>query len=791
VANISDCVNEAIEALKHFGENEVKDYVHDVLNRAREIDPSQGGIAIDQATKEINDAMAKELFTDAAQTARNVMYFEKNVADINSGKADLRNLLAGREVRDKYFRQTDKDSRYRGNSVVDAVHFAGEELWGRLLSDLSHEEFEHLSGGDFDGDIAAVVDGKKTENPLTKKAADTIKSYMEYRDSMMILSGAMKESERHARRYFRQVHDQSKIIAGGQSWIKRAMDFKKVKIDTKSWWKERMLKRIDVRETFKRHQAIDLKTGDIDDAKVNEQLDKSYENIVTGKSNIFTKSEVVNDREAVKRKGHIFYIWKTLNDQVEYNKECGSGNLFAMISRDVSASSQAVGVARKWGDNPAAMYLDLKKAQGEVRPENSTWWHYTDLYYKSVMRLDQDNISPTASTFFANTRIVTSMAKLPLVVPRSLSDIGTAASFAKRYGASGWGRFADGIVHIFNAVPTENRQTVARLFRSQIDTELAHIGRWADDASISGVFNKISARYFKVNMLSAFDRGNKIGAMSAVGEQMYKVSGSSWKTLPEATRTYLERFIDEKEWDLLRDKNNGKFFSTENVDNISNAELREHYQSTDKSLPLSEVRTDLATRVYAMFTVASEQSVLNPGHFEKVFAHQGTGQGTGIGILAREVAQFKMFALSTLDRTIIDGLRNADGVQQKLIWGLQLMAMTAPLVYAGDVITNAALGKAPPSPSNSKTFWRDMLVSPLSIFYRYMGANTRDAQDLLGGVVGSPSMLMIASAIMAAKYAATGDGKNAKKQAKKVAENLLPLQTTPGVTPILNNMFGS
>ena len=58
--------------------------------------------------------------------------------------------------------------------------------------------------------------------------------------------------------------------------------------------------------TFSRTKAVDL-NGKLDDEKADRILDNIFDNITTGKTEIFTKSSVVNDREAIARKSRMFF----------------------------------------------------------------------------------------------------------------------------------------------------------------------------------------------------------------------------------------------------------------------------------------------------------------------------------------------------------------------------------------------------------------------------------------------------------------------------------------------------
>lgn len=797
MAKISeDCIKEAFDALKHFTKGELNDYVRSVFLRAKEYDPLQGTRAMDRAAKEVNEEMLKNYFSDATQKAKNIMAFDANAKPIREGKADFRGVLAGRQRKGSYFKRTEKDSSWRKRNIPDAVKAEYEKIIQRVIGDLSHEEVEHFASGNFDIEICDIIGGKKSDDVLSKKIADKIMGYWDYSKSELILSGAMKPDEFHPKRYFSAIHDQQRIINGSKSLIQIANERRKGKYDikeNKTGWRNFIKQYLDMGWTFKNTDAMDL-NGDLDLAEADKIIDRTFDNITTGKSNIFTRSAVANDREAVARKSKMFFVWKNLRAQYEYNKTYGRGNLFSMLMGDAQSTASKIGTAKMWGDNPYSMYNDLRKVQEEVDPKGGKWWEHTDNYFKSVMHLDRQTESPNAVNFFANLRTLSTMARLPLITVDSVSDIGYVSAFANRIGVNYFQAWGHHLGHIFDTFPTENRARIAKLMKTQVDSHLGYLGRWTETNNATDWLNKISTKFFKYNLLEAFDRGNKTGNMTLMAESLAGHSKSSWEKLPEQTRKYLDRFIDDKEWDLLRDKNNGNLFSTDNVDKLTDSELRDYYGKTDKSIPLSDLKDDLYRRVYAMFVTNAENTVLSPSDFERAFIFHGTSPGETKGIMLRMFGQFKMYTLSYIDRVLIDGLRNADTVQQKIMWATTMLMGTLPLSYASMFLKNRLQGLTMPDPSQMNVPEREkylinLLAPSLGLFSGLLDARNQNSSMVLS-LLGSPSLSLIGNTMAIPFALATGNPKKAAKQVVKAANYFAPLQTAPLISPIIRQAMG-
>lgn len=784
MAKISkECIDEAFKGLKNFTKEDLEDYVQDVFMRAKSYDDLQGARSFDRAIKEINDEKTKAYFEDANIKANNIMKFERNSKQIKNGKLDVRGLLAAR-------------GSYLAQNISNAQKAEMEKIVNQVLGDLSHEEVEHFTSGQFDEVIADIHDGKKVHDPMSQKIADKLKDYFTWRNAQLIISNAMKLEEINEDRLFRAIHDQQKIINAAKSLRQVALEKVTKKYDLKNHktaWRNFIKKFLDMEKTFSRTKAMDLE-GKLDGKEADIILDRIFDNITTGKSTIFTRSTVANDREAIAKKSRMFFKWKGLKDQYEYNKTYGKGNLFGMFMADAQATANKVGVAKMWGDNPYSMYNDLRKTQEEVTPKGQFWWKNTDNYFKAVMGLDKASESPTLTNFMANMRTVATMARLPFIAIDSISDIGYVASFAQRMGLNYSRAYLNQLTHIFNAFPNEERQRIAKLFKTQVDSHLGYMGRWSEINNTTDMLNKISTKYFKLNMLESFDKGNKVGMMHLMAQHLFENSKSKYGDLDPKLQQWVGKFLDEKEWNLLRKKNQQGLFTTENVDKLTDEEIKNHYENTDKSLVLNEVRDDLYRKVHSMFSIASENAVLSPTEFERAWLLQGQSPGTIPGEMLRLFTHFKMYTLAYIDRVLVKGFQEADGATQKIMWATSMLMGTIPLSVMSIFFHNMSQGLSMPDfnqmnvPEREK-YLLSILAPSLAIFSGILDPKNQNA-SMIWSLLGSPSTSLIGNALAAPLALAEGDPKRAAKQLGKAANYIFPIQTTPLISPLIRQAMG-
>lgn len=795
-----NCIDEAFKGLPNFSKKELQDYANRVLKKARDFDPLRSSEAIDKAIQETKDEVEMQLFHEAQQNAQNILAFKANAKAIRDGKANFEGILSGRSLR----RKGEADSNYRMRNIPDSQE-AEYETSIKSYVNLTREEVSRFAKGKDDTEIADVFDGKHSDDPFINKVSETFKKYFDDMQFRLVESGAMTSEEFHAKRYFGAVHDAERVMNAGRSWAKMAVDKRLGKFkpeDSKNWWKEKIKAGIDMFETFKNTNAVDI-DGNLSEPKADKILDKNFNNITTNAGDIFTKSNVVNEREAIERKRKLFFVWKNLRSQLDYNADCGNGNLFHMFVRDMKANSNRVGVANVWGSNPTTMFKDLRRVQQEVSPKSLEWWTHTGWMYDNIMGIDRLNTAPGVSTFFMNQRSWTSMARLPTIALQSLSDIGYISSFSQRFGVNYFAAWGHHVTNLFNngIIKDDARIYAAKMMKTQVDHHLGYLGRWANDLGVSSITNKISTAYFRLNLLEAFDRGNKTGNIALMMKAFGEKSNLGWGELPDGSRKMLERFIDDKEWDLLRKNNEGNLFTTDNVLSLSQQQIEAHYAGTDKSVPLNKYQNDLYRRVYGMFLTNVQNTVLNPRSWENATLQRGTKTGSTNGVIMREITQFKSYALAYVDRVLVDGARNADGAQQKLLWATSMLIGTIPLAYLSYTLDNLAKGVSNADPSKMNVPQRlqytlNMIAPSLSIFAGFLDPRNQNSSSLWS-LIGSPSLRLISDVISTA-IAGTeaiisgkqSDKKRAKKNAVAAAGYFLPIGNFPGISPMVREIMG-
>lgn len=410
------CYDYALKQLIHFKEDDLHTYVNDVLSKAKEFDHLRSQPAINQAIEEVNQEHLQSFFEDALVTQNNIRKFDALAETLKTKAIDLRSLLAQRYTN-------------LANNLPAHQKAAQQRLFKALFQGMSDEELTFLQNKDNDISIARALDGKAAP-ALAQSLAKKINEYMDVRNPELIISNALRLRAVNNDRFIRAVHDEGLVSHGGRSTAKL---FKNVTNrltgnqaelvkSAKSRWIQFIKSHLNLEKTFGEN-LID----------VDQRLDSIFNNITTGKSEIFTRSVVSNDREAVERKAHLFFYWKDHESFLNYSREYGKGNLFQALIGDLNSSANRIGTAELMGDAPLSVYNDLRKIQQEKKPKGPLWYHDTDNMLKEVMQQNQAAVSPTLGALGANIRSLGAIARLPTIVLRSLPDAAYIASFAQRW----------------------------------------------------------------------------------------------------------------------------------------------------------------------------------------------------------------------------------------------------------------------------------------------------------------------------------------------------------------------
>lgn len=771
------CYDYALKQLIHFKEDDLHNYVNDVLAKAKEYDHLRSQPAINQAIEEVNKEHLQSFFEDALVTQNNTRKFDA-LADILKAKSiDLRSLLAQRYTN-------------LANNLPAHQKAAQQRLFKALFQGMSDEELTFLQNKDNDISIARALDGKAAP-ALAQSLAKKINEYMDVRNPELIISNALRLRAVNNDRFIRAIHDEGLVSHGGRSTSKL---FKNI-TNRLTGNQAELVKSSKVRwiQFIKSHLNLEKTFGEnISSSEVDQRLESIFNNITTGKSEIFTRSVVSNDREAVERKAHLFFYWKDHESFLNYSREYGKGNLFQALVGDLNSSANRIGTAELMGDAPLSTYNDLRKIQQEKNPKGPLWYHDTDNMLKEAMQQNQAAVSPTVGALGANIRSLGAIARLPTIALRSLPDAAYIASFAQRWGHSYFKSLSTTLSHTFDSFANEERKFIAKQFKLLADSHLGYMARFADLSNGTELIHKVTTGFFRANLLESFDKGNRHSLMHVIAKGLYHQRHQSWENLNLATRFQLEKYgLSQNEWNLLRTKNQSGLFTTANVDQVTDEELKQLY---GKTKPLFEMRSDLYRKIYSIFSMAADNAVLMPDNFTKAFMYHGTRPGTPIGEALRIVMQFKGFAINFADKVLIQGYQDARNTQMRLRCGLSLVAGTLPLSYLANYFDNLAHGKSMPlfsamNRQEKMDYLIDLVQPNLGIFMQVFDPKYQD-KHLIQNLFSSPSINFLSSVAALGGSIATLNPKQAAKNFKNMAKNIAPIDTMPVIGPYLNQLLG-
>ena len=90
------CYDYALKQLIHFKEDDLHNYVNDVLTKAKSFDNLRSQSAINRAIEEVNQEHLQSFFENALVTQNNIRKFDALADTLKTKSIDLRSLLAQR-----------------------------------------------------------------------------------------------------------------------------------------------------------------------------------------------------------------------------------------------------------------------------------------------------------------------------------------------------------------------------------------------------------------------------------------------------------------------------------------------------------------------------------------------------------------------------------------------------------------------------------------------------------------------------------------------------------------------
>ena len=768
-----ECLMEAREALSLFSHDELKQYTKDVFETAKTYPKLRGVDAIKKAMEEVGNLKVEQL-TERMQTEVNdIAKLDKMSADVKDKKATVLEFIARRY----------KNLAY---NIESAQRSARKLLGNAFFNQLTQEEFAFAARPQNDLEIIRAIDGKKVENPLAKEVAKKFHDYIAFRNGEMVTSNALPIHHLNKDRYLRAIHDRSLLTSGGQTLINLIKAGRRMPLaKAKQIWRDFIKEHLDIEKTFAETPGIGV-NGKAVESEIDKILEDIFDNITTDKQELFNEGRGGN---------RMFFYWKDMEAMYNYAQKYGKKDLFSNIMGDVNASGNKIGMTQIFGTKPQTTFNEISKIQDKVDNKGSSWNNRTKRTFEHLAGIDQAPVNATIANFAASIRALTSMKSLGKLATLSLSDVGNGIAFAKRWGFDYWGSYTDYMDGLFNALPSEDRKFIAGMFKESTDHHMGYVANFLEAKNVPQFLQSASVGFFRITGMEALDKGNKVSALYVMSKGLGKLSKHSFEELPESTlRQFAKYDFTSKEWDALRSKNQRGLFTIDNVEKLTNDDIRNIYGVTNSDQPLYQFKNDLYRKVYSMFDVSVENAVVSPGAFIRANLYGDTRAGTITGELFRMVMQFKGFALQHMDRVLYQGFKDADSAQAKLSYALHLTMATLPMSYLSYVLNNWESGRSMPSWdamnfSEKSRYAFEMLSPSEAIFSRILDPEQSNS-DLLMNMAGGPSIRMLLNAMQAPIALAGGDVKKFKKAAKKLGQGVNPAATLPFISPYLNELMG-
>lgn len=794
--SVKDCINDAKLTLSAMDADEINDYVNRVFQVAR-TKPQGGALAIKMAIQEVNNETIQTLFEKCGVAANSTIKFDTLSNKIKAGKANMRQTMA------RIYGMQKSGTRNLADGNIEAAQRAmRDQLSKRSINPMSPEEVSFIQRIENSSDISRAMSGKSASD-MAKRLAPKMQDYIDYRNQEMVKSNAMLLSDMNRDRSFKMDHDASLLLRGGRNVVDAARSKQKYTVaQSKGIWIDAIKKELDMDETFSHTDALTPDKG-LDDAKVNEILGRIFNNITTGKSQIFTRSLVANDREAIQRKSRMFFKFKDEEAAMRYRQRYSrSRDYKSIIDNDIHSSANKIGLARVYGASPYNMYLDLKHVQDKYDEETGNkhkggvWYRNTDLIFQQVTGENSLAVSPKLATFASNFRAITSMARTVKVALLSVTDIVQGASYMRQFGVGAFESYGQYLQGLFDKLPRgEDKKHLADLFKTMIDSHMGYMGRYADATNVTEGLEKFTTGFYRITQMEALDRGNRLATITLMARALGKASDTEYGGLNDFLKTQFDKFgLTDKEWNVLRTKTeDNKLFATDNVDKLTDSEIKDIY-GDNPGMSAHDLRNNLYCKVYSFFDVACENAVLSPNAFSKAFLSQGLPPGHPFGEIWKSITQFKGYPFTFIDRTLLSGFKNAMGAKAKLGWALSYMTMMMPLSYLSNMFGYVLAGKSMPTWNNMPTpekikFVEGMMIPGLGMLNQMFDPNDQN-KSLVASLASTPSTQLISNVFSGVAALLEGNTKTAMKQFGEAGNAIIPVKTFPILGPHVRHMLG-
>lgn len=475
----------------------------------------------------------------------------------------------------------------------------------------------------------------------------------------------------------RELNDAGAFIGNIDDYIwKQVHDMHKISAVSAEQWQTDLLDNLDFVRTFgfsRQEMADDLNLHEM----VIEVVDQWYDDFATG--NHMKINQPIQDakgkgtgrgniakRISQERKIHFadaeaFY---------EYQKKYGLPSIFDALQMNIRASSRHIGLMTRLGpnyaDNAFAVNdLLIKRAKKERDLEAVSALSNNRISIQNALdAVDGTTDAPVNGMFaklFQATRKIMGMSKLGSAAFATASDLSNMAANANVNGENIFSSYAKGLNGLLKNVPERNR--TAKALGIALDYNRAGVitADTAVDAG-PGMLSKMQERFFRWSGLSAVT--NRHRATVAIAESVYLgeslSSGAKYADLDIKYQRKLGLHeITEAEWTALskavqrQDFGDGEFsmITPEAIRDLSDADVSRLLLGNQKNVTkpaIKKARTELENKIRSFYQDTVDKTVIEPKTRTRSATLLHTREGTPMGVLMRQLMQFKSFPIAVL-----------------------------------------------------------------------------------------------------------------------------------------------
>lgn len=451
-------------------------------------------------------------------------------------------------------------------------------------------------------------------------------------------------------------------------------DFRKMVKKGKEAWKKVIIDRIDKERTFS-GQDPEKVLDDIWD-KIQRNENGAYQVTPEGRGSLA-------NRLSQERYLH----FKTADDWIEYHNEFGNGSIADGYLLQMEELSRAAGMMQITGPNPPRFIKNLidqeQTAAKSLGKEPMSKGDVAAIEDVLADLLGETNavVIQGVGSFGKGLRLLQTMAKLGNGWLSALPDVVGEINNARYNGKSWLQAYWEPMETIFGSMPKEVKKQFSSYLGVMVDGQLGSMyGRVSADNLRPGFAAKAANAYFWANGLTPWTNMIKRGAMWGQAKLLADVRGMKWNDLDGFFQRQMNRYgIDEGEW--------GKFAAMEPGGEGGRQFL------TPRDIDDAE----LSGKILNWMTNEAEFAAPTPGVRERAFFIRGTKAGTAPGEIMRFIAQFKMFSMGIMMRSIPRAIElGVPGVVNMVVIG-------GGLGYASLVAKDWASGKEARDPTDFKT----------------------------------------------------------------------------------------